>query len=183
MILTRACQYNIRQHIFEKCQFLSNYWTKSLKISELSFLSILHTLTEELWMYWENIGCRHETSYNSSYYWCEKVKKKQTNKSSKCETWTYSLGLKYTLCSFLNKGYSPNQLELRIVVTLPTAEPMAARVLHVGEHSWKINRIRFSRSLVINKSIKRGWMRDGWTRGGKSQEGTKGKWVKRRAHI
>lgn len=33
------------------------------------------------------------------------------------------------------EGYGSNQLELRIVVTLPAAEPMAARVLHVGEHS------------------------------------------------
>lgn len=33
------------------------------------------------------------------------------------------------------KGYSSDQLELGIIVTFPAAEPVAARVLHVGEHT------------------------------------------------
>ena len=33
------------------------------------------------------------------------------------------------------EGYSPNQLELRVVVTLPASKPMATGILQVGEHA------------------------------------------------
>jgi len=50
------------------------------------------------------------------------------------------------------KGYSSNQSEFRIVIALKAAEPMAVRVLVVGEHACRTERWRLQ-SLSVNEQL------------------------------